>query len=74
MKQLRDCEQYYKDVFTTSLSYTNNRPETDRNRITAAAELETMQNVMRFIYGAEFDRIALTWNQEALNDYYGAMV
>lgn len=61
MKNLNECKEYYKDVFLTWLDYRDNK------------ELEAFENILRFIYGKEFEEVEAMWKQEALNEYYGAM-
>lgn len=69
MKTLNDCKEYYKDLYMDCLdcgSFDESQQEsTEKVRYT------TLCDTLRFIYGAEFEKVVNGWNREALNEYYG---
>ena len=69
MKKLEECKEYFQDVFTNCLAEgTLNESIFDS---TEKAQYETLCDALRFIYGAQFEKVKPYWINEALNEFYG---
>lgn len=69
MKKLQECKTYFNDLFFNCLDC--GAVEKSIFDSIEKAQFETLCDTLKFIYGAEFENIRLTWMQEALNEYYG---
>lgn len=64
MKKLEECRAYFEDVYMDMIDTYANSDEDKR--------FETFEEVLTFIYGDEYKRIAPRWKQDALNKYCSA--
>lgn len=56
MKNLSECKEYYKDLYT--------------NCLTDKARYETFCETLKFIYGADFKNIMPNWSSDASKEFY----
>lgn len=63
MRTLAGVKEYFKDVYTDWLKSDRYGKELDR--------ISMITETLRFIYGADFDKVEREWRNEALDEFYG---
>lgn len=68
MKELHECKEYFKDIYTDCL--TENAFEKSIFESTERARYEMQFEVLEFIYGKDFKKVVNSWQQEALHEFF----
>lgn len=68
MKELRECKEYYKDMYMNVLAVEGF--EKNAFECVELAQYNAHRETLKFVYGSEFDKIERIWQREALKEFY----
>lgn len=68
MKNLSECKEYYKDLYMDCLE--NDSFGKSIFESTEKARYDTFCEVLKFIYGSDFESIKLSWANDASKEFY----
>lgn len=68
MKKINDCKEYFKDVFANCIA--EDALGKSIFDSTEKAQFEMFCEILKFVYGEEFEKVKPIWTQETLNEFY----